>query len=220
MFGDIFDAGINKEERQFNYGPHSIKLLCVPKENQHIDKWVPLVVWRAAEAFNEELIRPARASQLKSKRVVELGSGTGICGLLVAKISGSTTLLTDGSEDSVEALQESILLNDFEKDQRVESVLLQWGDIEGANQLVSAFGKFDVCVATDVIYEAAAVKPLLTSARELLSDDGVFYLANHRFRFHGLKQEIESHLKKFPFILSEFIRIGEYVDLYVFRRLR
>jgi predicted nicotinamide N-methyase len=220
MFGDIFDGEVSKEQRDFEFGPYRISLFCVAGENQHIDKWVPLVVWRAAEAFNAELITAPRKAELKGKRIVELGSGTGVCGLLAARIGGNATVLTDGSEDSVEALEESIALNKFGEQQHVDCARLIWGDVQTTKELKAKFGgEFDVCVATDVIYEAAAVKPLLVSASELVSsNNGVFFLANHRFRFHGLRQEIDKSLVGMPFALVEVTRIGEDVDLYVFRR--
>ena len=218
LFGDIFEGAVSKVKRDYTFGPFSISLICVAGENQHVDKWVPLVVWRAAEAFNEELIKPNRLSELEGKRVVELGSGTGICGLLAARICGNITLLTDGSEDSVEALEESIELNKFKQNQ-VHCAQLMWGDIPAARKLKDKHGgEFDTCLATDVIYEAAAVKPLLQSASELISNEGVFFLANHRFRFQGLHGEIEKALVDIPFKLMEVGRIGEDVDLYVFRR--
>jgi hypothetical protein len=219
MFGDIFDGDVQKERKDVAYGPYSFSLVCVSGENQHIDKWVPLVIWRAAEAFNEELTRPERVAELKGKRVVELGSGTGMCGLLAAKINGSTTLLTDGSEDSIAALEESIALNDFAASKQiVECSLLMWGDVAAATELTEKYGLFEICLATDVIYEAAAVKPLLVSASALLKPGGTFYLANHRFRFHGLRREIESAIPDVPLTLLSCTRVGEDVDLYVFKR--
>ena len=98
MFGDIFDNEVERGFRDFIFGRYEVRVSCVSGENQHIDKWVPLVVWRAAEAFANELaLNPERELTLEGKRIVELGSGTGLCGILAAKISKTNCLLTDGN---------------------------------------------------------------------------------------------------------------------------
>jgi predicted nicotinamide N-methyase len=217
MFGDIFDGEVSKESKTFVFGSYHVQVVCVAGENQHLEKWVPLVVWRAAEAFGNELALTKRKEELVGKKIVELGSGTGLCGLLAAQISGNVTLLTDGSDDSVEALEESIGINKL--DDTVSCKVLQWGDLEAARNTTERFGFFDICLATDVIYEAAAVRPLLTSANELLNATGKFFFANHRFRFMGLLDEIEKHLKDMPSLkLEEVTRVGNDVDLYILRK--
>jgi len=219
MFGDIFDSEVARETKEYTFGPYTVSVSCVAGENQHIDKWVPLVVWRAAEAFSTELAtNSCLHAELEGKRLVELGSGTGMCGLVAAMINKELAVLTDGSEDSVEALEDSIAINGLED--RVHGRLLQWGDVKAAEALNKEFNDkpFDVCIATDVIYEAAAVRPLIVSANELVSSTGSFFLANHRFRFQGLLEEIRKHVIDFPFELKEVTRIGTDVDLYIFRR--
>lgn len=218
MFGDFFEGGVEKTSKEFTFGEHSVSVLCVHGENQHVDKWVPLVVWRAAEAFGLE-ISSARAEELRGKRVIELGSGTGLCGLLAAKISQEFVLLTDGNEDSLEALEESIELNGMQG--RVDSHVCEWGSLPHLAQIKSKFGDFDVCIATDVIYDREAIHPLLISALGVLPPhSGTFILANHRYRYLGLLDEIKRCLTLEPqLVLEQVTRIGQDdVDLFVFRK--
>lgn len=219
MFDDFFEGNVEKQSQEFKFGEYSVSVMCVHGENQHIDKWVPLVVWRAAEAFGQEFTS-GRMHELANKSVIELGSGTGLCGLLAAKISGKLTLLTDGNEDSLEALEESIELNKMQS--TVKSHVCEWGNLKQVQEIKEKFGDFEVCIATDVIYDKISIHPLLISAMGVLPEHGggTFILANHRYRFVGLLEEIQRCLQfEKSLVLQEITRIGTDVDLFVFRKV-
>jgi SAM-dependent methyltransferase len=170
-----------------------------------------LVVWHAAEAFGE-LLAGDLASEIVNRSVLELGSGTGLCGLLCSKISGRLTVLTDGAEDSLDAMEDSIALNGAQD--LVKAHRLNWGSAEDAREILDRCGgPFDMVIATDVIYEREAVGPLLQSASAVLrrSKHGKFLLANHKFRFVGLRAEIERCLREdqgMRLVLLQVSRIG------------
>lgn len=224
MFGDIFDGEVERVTQECTFGDKSFTISCVARENQHIEKWVPLVVWHAAESFAKEMVlNPSVRALCQSRSVVELGSGTGLCGILAALLTDQLCVLTDGSEDSVEAIEASIEANGLGG--RVTTVQLHWGDVPAVRALLDESHAtqegFELCIATDVIYEAAAVRPLLVSAGELIQDThGVFLLANHKFRFMALEQEINKNLAlgdvRLQLVNKRMIQ-GD-VDLYTFRK--
>jgi len=218
MFGDIFDTDIKEDIKTYTFGSFNVSVSCVAGENQHIEKWVPLVVWRAAEVFGMELVSEHWQSVFRGKRVVELGSGTGLCGILAAQLCQEQTLLTDGSMDSINILKTNIDLNKLQA--RVSCCVLNWGDVSAALDIQQKYGSFEICIATDVIYEAIAVPQLLTTASLVLMDTGMFYLANHRFRFQHLLETIKVELPNFSFNLIEVRRIGNDVDLFIFKKYR
>ena len=51
-------------------------------------------------------------------------------------------------------------------------------------------GAFDFVIATDVVYEDAVVRPLVTTAAGLLRPGGAFILANHEHRYVGLRDQV------------------------------
>ena len=65
-------------------------------------------VWGAALLLSSRLIKMQKS--FLNKRVLELGSGCGLCGLLVAKLGASQVVLSDCVPDILENLCENILL--------------------------------------------------------------------------------------------------------------
>jgi len=219
MFDDLFDSEVELQEKQFSFPPSSVSvtLLAVPRDNQHIDKWVPLVVWHAAEETCRAILS-THSDMFKNRSVVELGAGTGLSGLVASIVSSSgNCLLTDGERISVDALERSIRLNHLEH--RVHAALHSWGDVNGCLALIQQFrGPFEVCLATDLIYEAGAIGPLLVSANTLLLPGGCLFLSNHKFRFQRLAEAIDQALISVPALsLTQTFKLND-VDVYVFHK--
>lgn len=55
------------------------------------------------------------------KSVLELGSGTGLSGILMSKVCGRPCVLTDGVDETLELLQKNIDLNGLTNSGRSES---------------------------------------------------------------------------------------------------
>ena len=108
-----------------------------------------------------------KPDQLRA-RLLELGSGSGLCGL-VAAAHGATVVLSDGDARVLPLLQRKVaeyarragaprphvLRVDFANTADVEAVLEQ-------------FDRFDFVVASDVLYEHRLVAPLFRAATKLL----------------------------------------------------
>jgi predicted nicotinamide N-methyase len=138
-------------------------------------------IWMGAHLWIQAL--PALESYFSAGpgvcRCLELGSGTGLAGIAVFKYYGSSTVfelaLTDNSESALKLCRLNCTKNglydndDNDQLQSLQVELLEWG-----NTLVSgaAASVFDVVMATDVIYDIAAWKPLLETARKSLPNGG------------------------------------------------
>ena len=209
MFEGLFDTQTVPEARVHTYGAVSLRVLSVSRENQHIDKFVPLVVWHAAEEACAALAGDY-AHLVQGKTVVELGSGTGLAGLVAAVVSGEDCLLTDGDAASVDAVSESVRLNGLQG--RVRTAQLQWGDVAAVRKVGR---RFQVALATDVIYDRDAIAPLLTTAGAALEPGGRFVFFNHKFRFARLESELRLALDSVPGLaLTETMRLGD-VDVFI-----
>src|SRR5690606_13463984 len=140
-----------------------------------------------------ELAKTARRDLIEGKTILELGSGTGLCGLLCAMVSGAECVLTDGSDDAVAELERAAALN--AEACAVKCRVLQWGDEAALAALVAERGgeKFDVVLGTDVVYEGQFVAPLLRTACGALKDGGALVLANHKYRFRSFRDVIDQH---------------------------
>ena len=161
-------------------------------------------VWDAAIGFSRFLEKNAslRAS-LRGKRIVELGSGTGIlacflaspevgaivtatdlphvCSFIEATVARNNVHLrrsTRGLHQHHE-LCDTVAENSRTLECSVGVMPYSWGD--DVERLYYSHGPFDVVVATDVVYSTSLVHPLLSSAAELCKRSGrraVAYFAN------------------------------------------
>jgi predicted nicotinamide N-methyase len=117
-------------------------------------EWAPLVpywavLWRSGVALARELDGEA----LGGMRVVELGCGLGVPSIAAAR-AGATVLATDACDEALEL----VALNAQANGVTVETAVLDWAE---PGELVSR-APFDLVLAADVLYERAAVAPLLS----------------------------------------------------------
>lgn len=64
--------------------------------------------------------------KLPSKPVLELGAGTGICGMVASRALGCPVILTDRRGDVIDNLNRNVELNGMERSS-VRVVRLEWG---------------------------------------------------------------------------------------------
>ena len=95
---------------------------------------------------------------LQGKRVLELGSGCGLPGLLAGKLGAAQVVLTDIAQ-CVELMQENIDGNDL--GDCVSAAALNWTLSNDADSVEKEFGSnFDFILAADVVYSPELVHPL------------------------------------------------------------
>eukprot|EP00611_Tribonema_gayanum_P006933 TRINITY_DN16274_c0_g1_i1.p1 TRINITY_DN16274_c0_g1~~TRINITY_DN16274_c0_g1_i1.p1 ORF type:complete len:296 (-),score=68.01 TRINITY_DN16274_c0_g1_i1:23-862(-) len=128
-----------------------------------------LTVWTAARHLAHYLFHIR--DQIAGRTVIELGAGLGLCGILCAKLGASVVVTDGGDEFTEEAL--GALTEQVERNRSVTAAALEcaverltWGDHDAF--LKAHREGFDVVIAADVIYEADAVAPLLSTVTALL----------------------------------------------------
>eukprot|EP01102_Stenamoeba_stenopodia_P008409 TRINITY_DN2417_c0_g1_i1.p1 TRINITY_DN2417_c0_g1~~TRINITY_DN2417_c0_g1_i1.p1 ORF type:complete len:267 (+),score=55.17 TRINITY_DN2417_c0_g1_i1:363-1163(+) len=119
-----------------------------------------LKVWPGARALCRYLA--AHPDIVVGKRVLELGAGAGLVGLLAGKLNASKVKITDSSEDSLALLRKNAEQN-FPGEDRVSVENLEW------HHRTSQRETFDLVVASDVIYFHELVEPLFRTVHEHLS---------------------------------------------------
>jgi predicted nicotinamide N-methyase len=117
-------------------------------------EWAPLlpywsVLWRSGVALARELAE----AELSGRRVVELGCGLGVPSLVAAR-AGAEVLATDADDEALELLERNARENGLD----VATARTEW---DAPEDLVAS-GPFDLVLAADVLYERAAVAPLLS----------------------------------------------------------
>ena len=110
-------------------------------------------IWPAA-AYMCEWLRN-HSAEIKGTRVLELGCGTGACGIFAAALGASSVQLTDGGSDKLLALANAnVALNQQHFGTGVQIAIrrLDWNATDAA----CLAAPFDVLLASDVIFGHAA----------------------------------------------------------------
>mmetsp|Transcript_24905 Transcript_24905/g.40357 ORF Transcript_24905/g.40357 Transcript_24905/m.40357 type:complete len:244 (-) Transcript_24905:868-1599(-) len=195
---DLFTSNVDLERDDFDFGDGAVrvKLEYIHASNQLVETFVSRVIWPSAEAMCEYFA--SRPELVKGKRVLELGSGTGLCGITLALLGAEQVVMTDYNDKAVKLLQGNIDLNGVAG--TCSCYTLTWGCEQQADQVIAKAsaerangGKFDMVIGTDVVYEPECIQPLLTSGKHMMNgNSAVFYLANHTHRYAGMEQQVKS----------------------------
>jgi predicted nicotinamide N-methyase len=116
------------------------------EEEEFLPYWADL--WPSALA----LARTVASRTLGGRRVVELGCGLGLPSI-VAAACGARVLAVDWSQAAVDMAAGNAARNDV----RVDTLVCSWA----APEPIVERGPFDLVLASDVLYEARDVEPLL-----------------------------------------------------------
>ena len=101
---ELFTADVEESfvDYHFTTGPDgcstssfSISLLTVPSENELIDQFVSRVVWPSSQFLANHFCHGTNKLIVEDKKVLELGAGTGLAGLAIAKLDAKQVVLTD-----------------------------------------------------------------------------------------------------------------------------
>lgn len=135
----------------------------------------------------------------REPRIVELGAGTGLVGITMAKllprlgVEGATVVATDYHPAVLENLRSNVIANFTESDDvPVETCLLDWSSPCLDPPLHVAA---DMLIATDVVYAPEHAAWLRDCAAKLLARDGVFWLVasvRPNGRFEGVTDTVEA----------------------------
>ncbi|XP_024983382.1 calmodulin-lysine N-methyltransferase [Cynara cardunculus var. scolymus] len=121
---------------------------------------------------SEEVLAYYCLSQLdlfRSKRVIELGSGYGLAGLLIAAVTeASEVVISDGNPQVVDYIQRNINVNSSVfGGTKVTSMMLHWNQ-----EALDISNRFDIIVASDCTFFKEFHKGLVQTIKCLLKKEG------------------------------------------------
>jgi predicted nicotinamide N-methyase len=131
-----------------------------------------LALWTCSQILSGYLVENAHF--VREKRVLELGSGLGLCGIVSHLLGASEVIATDGDLDVLQNLRHNVNENRICNDSIVSCPQLIWG--QGLNTFEDVYSKQSVILATDVFYSPHLVDPLWRTVDKLLEPDGIFLL--------------------------------------------
>jgi predicted nicotinamide N-methyase len=118
-------------------------------------------IWDAGRVLSQ--LMADASDSLLGKRVLELGSGTGVGGLTAAA-AGARVTLTDGADTMLPLLSANVRANGLEA--RADVCKLWWGD-EEETRAAAARGPFDLLIGSDLLYAPEAFSDLLDTLAAL-----------------------------------------------------
>ena len=151
------------------------------------DKSTGMSVWKGSEVMCTYLRQHPEV--IHKKKVLELGAGCGLCGLVCKIVLGpQSVLISDGDHKVLENLRYNVELNGLQIADDVSSSAsddestiscpqLIWGKNHAVN-FTEQYGKHDVIIATDCVYMTQSVSPLFETINEVLNRSGVFLFVN------------------------------------------
>jgi len=154
--------GLAQKSRTEVIGDHSIEL-----SQSFESDGVAGFVWDAAVVLSKYL--SLKRDIVEGKKVLELGAGTGLVGIVCHKLGAKTVLSTDHS-DVIHVTEGNFQLNKIDK----ECVSpLNWGED------ISRFSAidFDVIIGADIIYIEETFSHLLKTITELSTERTELYLS-------------------------------------------
>lgn len=184
----IFDS-IPYVQRQFAFGGQDLKLWVVEDPNALMDGMTEadfgdeekMPYWAALWPASLELANYMAGRGLPANaRVLELGCGLGLNGILAAKL-GAKVMVSDWYHEAVKIAAENGRLNGVE----VTAAWMDWNKLPPLEP-------FDVILGSDILYEDRNHVPVLNALSMLLSKGGEAWLSDPG-RAH----------------LSDFVRLAE-----------
>ena len=133
------------------------------------------VVWQSARALCRW--QSSVAHTLRSARILELGSGTGICGLHAAALGASRVLLTDGVEALLDLARTNADRNRaLYPEARVDVEAHCWGSS------APPAGQWDLVIGSDLTHLAHGSRLLCLTMRHLLERNACRVILAHQDR--------------------------------------
>jgi predicted nicotinamide N-methyase len=124
-------------------------------------------VWHSAPVLCRWMAEHSH-SHLHGRRVLDLGSGTGACGLYASGLGAQSVVLSDGAPRLLELLQYNVEANQSRIGSRVDVMQLEFG--QSAHALPHG-PPIELVLGSDVIYDAASHCALCRTLSALLKRD-------------------------------------------------
>ena len=124
------------------------------------------MLWPAAIGLAEHLVKMG-PGQLAGKRVLELGCGLGLVGIIAAR-QGADVTLSDIDDDALETTRKNLALNDAA---HVKTEVIDW-------RSPPPLEPYRYVIGSDLIFDSRILEPLLRTVDALLDTDGEIIFAD------------------------------------------
>ncbi|EGG14371.1 hypothetical protein DFA_12143 [Cavenderia fasciculata] len=224
---DMFPPCEEVEIYHYNINDINLKIKGQQLQNINTQPSTGLLPWPAASIlFNFIAINN---NLFNNKKVLELGTGVGVCGLVASKFCASI-LMTDGDLSTLGQLSDNLDLNSSIFKVKPSIRHLYWGkDNQGTLDSVQKdFNEFDIVIGSDLIYQDASIEPLFYTVNQLLSKsnpENAFYLSfldrkNHLPILEKVSSSYGFEMQSLPVdsFLTDLTNVSTMSKMFIFKR--
>ena len=118
---------------------------------------------------------------LHNKKILELGSGIGVCGITAAMYQDSEVILTDYLDSILDVLKENMTLNKNHCLKSMHVKKLDWSNYDTNGE------KYEIIIGSELIYSQCPLEKLANLVKAFLDTNGRFLLLMPDERSFGSK---------------------------------
>jgi len=133
-------------------------------------------VWEAGACLAEYLIQDSDC--VRGRRVIELGAGVGLTGLIAAAIGAESVHMTDYTDATLENLSYNVSINNkWLEDRGIDTNVVSIGHLEWGEYAEHdcCSHPADVLIAADVVYTVECIPDLVATVNKFLSSGSSSY---------------------------------------------
>ena len=207
---DIFQVAEPLDVVDFNFANlPTIQVQCQENYTQSTG----MAIWLGAEVLASWLVQQQNPNLVQGKKVLEVGAGAGLCGIVTFHLKASKVVMTDGDLHVLTNLRYNVQHNNIANNNRDEGCTCQqliWG--QNVQEFLELHGQFDIILGSDLFYMTKSLKPLFSTVDQLLAPQGIFLVCSTCANQHPME-----HILKIAEELG-FSGTEEAPNIYKFRR--
>lgn len=155
----------------------TLRLAGFKLDSGETDKSTGVTLWQAAPRLSTYIMTEELTSEMiVGKKVLELGAGLGLCGIVAHHLGAKRVVITDGETHALRAMRGNVEANRLDESS-ISCHQLLWGSSSPDHPFLAAFGTFDTILAADVVYAREGVELLFETVAMLLKPNGRFVLS-------------------------------------------
>jgi 16S rRNA G527 N7-methylase RsmG len=134
-------------------------------------------VWNSAYLLSSLMISNKCQRIMKNKTILEIGSGTGICGLF-ASLSGAKKVYLTDREDNLKILHENFELNKTEIHNKNCEIAIKALDWNYSPSFKNIEDKIDLLIASDIVYHGLNFNKIIELIKYFSKNNNINHAKN------------------------------------------
>ena len=170
-------------------------------------------IWKSAIAFSDMVKRYEMS--FTDKSIIEIGAGTGLCGLATCLTTPKKVIITDIDPGCIETIKLNIELNKEQiNNESIEVQKLHFGNEDSLNEIIQANPEgFDYIIGTDIVYGEDLIPWVIKAMNALSYKEGCQIIIVLNTIFPAVEQFLDEVRKTGKYCVRS-IDAGEMDDMY------